>query len=807
MKRILALLIGAALIGCESTAPVADYHPFNTPDDVQHVERAHNFDVMHYSIGLRLPEDFGKSETMPTIAGKTEIEFTSPTGGEVAFDAVNFKIFGVSLNDHAAKYSYDGKLITLTPEEIQMSNKLTVEYEMTPEEGLYYVAPRPWRNAMLWSQGEPQLNRCWFPCYDYPNDRASFDVTVSVPQDYYVVSNGKLESLNFHESAAMFHWKESIAVTSYLVSIIVGKFDVVEDSVASKGKKVPLYYFAPSGISTPEKIKQQFGGTPAMISFYEEITGVPYPYEKYAQTGIYDFSWGGMENVSATTLNGYHLGLFGDDDESDPTGLLAHELAHQWSGDYITCKNWFHIWLNEGFATFFEALWNERKNGREDYTLEMNGNMGGYFGETERYKRPVVCSIYPDEDAMFDGHTYSKGALVLNMLRDLLGDKTFFEGLKIYFKDFGLKCAVTGDFRQSMEKAYGKKLQWFFDQWLYRATYPDLDVTYKVSDTSVSIDFAQKESVFRLPMRIVVTCDDDVTDTRVTIDQQKQKVQIPTRSKAKMVEIDPENIVVKKMKVNRAPAESLEVFLKSKFMLSRVKAAEELRGQAISDDLVAKCEEIVKASKNKHLVRAAIEILKQTKTLRALKILEETYQRFSDVPQIQMSILDSLFDFESEEAVKFAERVLDRSSPFFAKRRATGLLTKKKDGGEILKREITSAASTPFTQSRLIGYMEKCSLETDVPFLVALTGPEVHSIVRVSALYSLGKFAKDPAAIDVALKYIDDGWMAIQGACIELLKKSKSKEMMEKLRKQLEVESDYRIRKRINDALKALEKD
>ena len=220
------------------------------------------------------------------------------------------------------------------------------------------------------------------------------------------------------------------------------------------------------------------GKTPQMIRFYGEKLGQPYPYAKYAQVCVPDFIAGGMENITATTMTDSALHDEIAELERDEDGLVAHELAHQWFGDLLTCKDWSHIWLNEGFASYFGPLFTEHDRGDDVFRLEMKGSLEGYLGSDQRYRRPIVESLYETSDDMFDGVTYSKGACVLHTLRGLLGDVAWWKGIRAYVAAHKFQVVETDDFRKAMETASGKDLKWFFDQWVYKAGHPELKVRW-----------------------------------------------------------------------------------------------------------------------------------------------------------------------------------------------------------------------------------------------------------------------------------------------------------------------------------------
>ena len=273
-----------------------------------------------------------------------------------------------------------------------------------------------------------------------------------------------------------------------------------------------------------------------------------------------------MENISATSMTD---GALRDEIaalEGDADGLVAHELAHQWFGDLLTCKDWSHIWLNEGFASYFDPLFTEHDRGEDAFRLEMEGALQGYLGNDRSYRRPIVETRYESSLAMFDGMTYAKGACVLHALRGLLGDQAWWKGIRDYVARHKAQVVETDDFRKAMESASGKDLKWFFDQWVYKAGHPELKVRwrYEDADKTVRVKIEQTQTVddqtplFRLPTTLEIT--EDVGKTRVipiVIDAASHEFAIPYANKPRMVQIDPRGWLIKELDFEKSPEENL----------------------------------------------------------------------------------------------------------------------------------------------------------------------------------------------------------------------------------------------------------
>src|SRR5262249_43150899 len=246
------------------------------------------------------------------------------------------------------------------------------------------------------------------------------------------------------------HWKMDQPYSSYLVSIIVGEYAEVTGEF--KGKPVISYVY-PGQV---ENGQISLGKLPRMVAFFSEQTGYDYPYPKYVQTMVKDFG-GAMENITATTMTdtAVHDKRAQIDISSDE--IASHELAHQWFGDLVTCRDWGEIWLNESFATFMEAVWNEHEKGRDDYLYEMYNNQQAYFQAWfQGNRRPIVTKRYEDPDGLFDTYAYPRGGAVLNMLRFTLGEDRFWKAIHHYLKTNEWRNVETAQLNVAIEEATGQ---------------------------------------------------------------------------------------------------------------------------------------------------------------------------------------------------------------------------------------------------------------------------------------------------------------------------------------------------------------
>lgn len=353
----------------------------------------------------------------------------------------------------------------------------------------------------FWTQGETGYNSRWAPTWDYPNDFATSQTTTTVRADWDVVGNGVLVSntLSTDKKRRTYVWKMSQPHATYLLTLCGGPFDIKKD----KWQDVDLWYVVPRGQG--KYIDDSFGDTKDMLTFYSNVLGVKYAWPKYAQNAMYDFG-GGMENVSATTLG---EGSLTETREGfrNMAGLNAHELAHQWFGDLVTCRDWGDTWLNEGFATFMEAAFMEHSRGKNVYEREIDGNMR-YFGGG--YKRPISTKFYANPDVMFDNHSYPKAGAVIHTLRRYVGEKAFWGGLNLYLRRWRHTPVESGQLRRAMSDASGINCDAFWSQWIDKPGHPVLDYTWAAEGGGIKLTVKQVQDtsdgtpIYDIPAKVAL---------------------------------------------------------------------------------------------------------------------------------------------------------------------------------------------------------------------------------------------------------------------------------------------------------------
>ena len=545
--------------------------------------RQRTYDVGHYRIAVRL------DETARRVDGVTEVTLRPLRSGidTVTLDAVDMTIAAVEvLEDGEAgpaplRWTYDrAQLRVLLPETLPHGEERTlrIRYSCAPRRGLYFVGPSemfPGDPRQIWTQGQGEDNRHWFPCYDFPNDKATSEVIMTVDTALQTLSNGVLLSRRDNgDGTATWHWRQDKPHSSYLVMLAAGKYEVFREE--ADGIPVESWHYPTDDAAD---VRRTFDDTADMLRFFAAYTGVPYPWAKYAQIPVRHFLYGGMENTSATVMADTRLVLDARAAlDEDPQPLIAHELAHQWFGDYVTYIDWDNEWLNEGFATFFQQLWTRERRGEDDFILQRFTGIRSYLDWCDRVGRiPVVG---PKRGGA--ANTYSKGAAVLHMLRDIMGEEEFRRVVRTWLERHALGSVETNDFKRAVEDVTGRALPWFFEQWLYRAGYPEIRVTREITSGGDSLKVRCRQTqqtdslcgYFRLPVTLRWPSG---REERVWIDGEETvavfAVDGPER---RYFEVDPENLLCARLAVDYSVDERIRLLREARSPAQRMLAAEGL---------------------------------------------------------------------------------------------------------------------------------------------------------------------------------------------------------------------------------------
>lgn len=532
--------------------------------------RDRTFDLVHTALDLRMDLE------APSIRG-TATTVLSPLFESleiVELDAVELEIDSVRQGrPGAALYApaedpgeplvfthRDGVLRIHLAEAVEASDTISVvvSYRGSPERGLIFVQPTPYapeRPYEAWTQGEDEDSRYWFPGHDYPNDRGSSSISITTDARYTVVSNGELLGVDDLPESRERTWRffESHPHVTYLMSVAVAEFS----SQVTQWRGIPVEYYVPA--EDAEKIERNLGLTPRMLDIISDYVGMDYPYAKYAQVAVSEYVFGGMENISATTLT---RGAFRDEiavQESDMEGLVSHELAHQWWGDMLTCRDWSHAWLNEGFATYFETIVHEQIHGDDRMQWDMLGNFESYAGSG--YRRSMVERRYRIPMDVFDSHIYARGACVLHMLRHELGDEAFQHALRYYTATRAWTTVTTQDLVDAIEASTGRSVERFFDQWVRGQGHPELVSSWSWSEATglvhLSVDQGETEFALTLPVAFLQS-DGTLTEHRLELESHSLEAWLPSPERPVSVLVDPDGWLLAEVDESLGQDEAVE---------------------------------------------------------------------------------------------------------------------------------------------------------------------------------------------------------------------------------------------------------
>ncbi len=497
-----------------------------------------DYDVKYYDIDLDI------YETTETITGTVGVLAESLTDN---LDMIELDFtFGMTVNSVTGSdgsllnFSFtNDNLLIIYPDPALNPGELTqfvIQYQGSPEAtgfgsfGFDYYNEQP----MIWTLSEPYGARDWWPCKDTPTDKAdSVDISITVADFLTVASNGLLDSVVSNDGRTTYHWKERYPIATYLISLAIYPYTHFSGEFTYPGGiSMPLeYYVFPNHYNT---VQQTYAMTPDMISAYSDRFGLyPFINEKY---GHAEFVWGGgMEHQTLTSMGGWSQ------------YLISHELAHQWWGDMVTCSNFHHIWLNEGFATYGQAMWYEmRDSSIESLHNEMQGKR--YLGSGTIY---VTDTTYVG--SIFNSSlVYNKASWVMHMLRHITGDSLFFTGLQQYGDMYRFESAVTEQFRDVMQDVSGLDLTAFFERWIYGEYYPiyESNPEYYTSTNgtyflNITLSQIQTSSLFTMPIDFRVETSTGPVDVQGINDQSPQNYTYILNSMPQTVVIDPDSWILR----------------------------------------------------------------------------------------------------------------------------------------------------------------------------------------------------------------------------------------------------------------------
>jgi len=754
---------------------------FPLPGDKPKYPRDRVVDIKHVKLEINLDLDNKR------ITGRVSHTFTPLNDGLTSFDldAVELDIGSVrAANGTELKHSLaDGRLrIELAaPRNAGEEETVSVEFSGSPRRGLYFIGPDgnyPWKRLEAWTQGEDEDSRHWFPCYDYPNEMATTEIHAGVREPFMVIANGELRGIEAGPEPGMrnYHWHQDVPHVVYLTSVVAGEYSELKD----EWDGIPILTYVPVGREADGRVMAR--NTADMMKLFSERTGIRYPYAKYAQVVVQDFIFGGMENVSATTLTDQILYDERARIDQDGDYLLAHEIAHQWFGDLLTCRDWSHGWLNEGFATFFELHYTEHKKGRDEFLMSLQGEIDSYLSEAGSYRRPIVTNIYNAPMDLFDRHLYEKGGVVLNMLRVLLGEALFWKVIRRYAISRRGSNVVTPDLQRAIEESTGRNLDWFFDQWVYGAGHPELTGNYAWDDATKTGKLALKQTqtgdkvaeVFRLPLRLLFKFEDGSSHSpTIEMTEREQTFYVPLPAKPKFVHVDGE--ILKTLDLDR-PGEMLRTQLaEDEAILGRIDAARALAKKSDKDAIAA----LGKAAREDAFWGVQAEAAKALGSIRSNQALDELLASMSvQHPKARRAVVRALGEFREERAGQALARVVDDGdASYYVEASATAAIGKTRTAMaySALERSLAKDSQNEVIRAAAFEGFGQLRDERGVQVGVEWSNYGRPANVRGAAATSLGQLGqvvpehRKDEIVDHLVTLVRDPWLRTQVSSINAL--------------------------------------
>jgi aminopeptidase N len=522
--------------------------------------RVRTYDVQHYIIRVSFDSD------NKIVIGDTTIKLKPLQNNfnRIELDAAEMKFDSVRLETENKElvYRVSGEKIYLdlsrnySPDDLI---SIRFKYSAKPRKGVYFVSKDAENDgvehpAQIWTQGEPEEAHYWFPSYDFPDDKATSEQFITVAKNETAIGNGNLLGTKINsDGTKTFHYKMPVPHSTYLTSFVVGEYKKFNDSY----KNIPLGFFTyPNREAIAQKSLSQ---TKEMMRVFEELTRINFPFNKYDQTVVAKFNFGGMENITATTMSDTEMFLNKPNEVED---LISHELAHSWFGNLVTCRNWAELWLNEGFATYMEAAWREKKYGRSDYLRKLREDFEMFEIDYAVNSRHALFNPYARPDkSIFSVTNYNKGSVVIHTLRETVGTENFWKAINVYLSRHKFQNVETPNLQNAMEEVSGMDLDWFFKQWVYSGGYPKLRVKsiYDAQTGRLEITVRQTQTAdkltpeaFVLPMEIEIKTEKGEKVEKIVIKNREETFSIQIDEKPLKITFDKdEKILLKSVKFEK----------------------------------------------------------------------------------------------------------------------------------------------------------------------------------------------------------------------------------------------------------------
>ncbi|HRG95026.1 MAG TPA: M1 family aminopeptidase [Polyangiaceae bacterium] len=785
--------------------------PFAFPTSPRNFERDRPFVVEHLALELGLV--FERRQVAGTAT--LRVRRVSPTATALTLDAVGFTLSAVEVEGARADFIYDGRALRVELGDLEEAT-VRVVYTCTPRRGLYFIEPdehRPGLPRQAWTQCQEEDARHFFPSHDKPHVKMTTELSVVVPPGYTALSNGHLAAREPRADGVRFHWKMTEPHPSYLLTLVVGELEVLEDDGPA-----PLTYYVPPGRAVDAR--RTFAQTAEMMRFFGERFASPYPWNKYAQAVVSDFFFGGMENTTATTL--YEHVLLDERAALDGTSddLIAHELAHQWFGDFVTCRDWSEAWLNEGFATFCEHLFREHRLGVDEYEYGLKTDLGSYVAEARgRYRRPLVCPDYDAPLDLFDRHLYEKGGLVLHVLRRTLGDDAFFAGVAHYLRAHAKGLVETRDLQRALERVSGRSLGRAFEEHVHRPGHVELEVSLAWDDGMLLVTVKQGQAptdgvpaIFHTPLVLDCATTSErgrpvVKRLEVELTQRNQVFALPSPRRPRFVVVDPDLRVLGEVSV-RGPLDMLrEQLAHAPTARGRWLAAASL---AKIDDPPTRAALAARLHDDREFwgVRAdCAAALGLSRSAEAFEALERALGASS--PKVRRAVAEALGATRTAAAATLLAHVARSDASYFVSAEAARALGKTRQGAALddLVELLDRPSWAEVVRAGAIDGLASLRDARALPHLRAKTRYGQAPRARRAAALALGRLSEARDDRELLEELLDDRDPLLRQDVARALQHMGDPRARAALRAREGIEDDVRVRRRLREVLRDLTGD
>ena len=637
-----------------------------TPDQAPNRKYApdRHIDITHLKI--EVTPDFQSR----TLTGTATLDFrpVAEPLRQLRLNAVDLQVESVESTHAIRAHQVTDDFIEITfdaPVPVSEEGQVTIRYEVTPEKGLYFrTAEMGYKegDTQLWTQGEPEDHRHWFPSHDYPNEKFTTEMICHVPEGMVALSNGRLlsEEVDATSGLVAYRWLQDKVHVNYLITLVAGYFEKLEDTHG----QIPIALYVPP--SEKDQAANTFKDTKKILEFLDREIGVPYPWDKYYNVCAIDYMMGGMENTSLTTLTSRTLFTNAQENLRSSRSLDAHEVAHQWFGDLVTCKDWSHIWLNEGFATYYSLLYEQELLGDEFFRLGLYRNALGIFNNSKD-TIPIVYRDYDNPMEQFSFRSYPKGGWVLHMLRSKLGPELFRKCVKTYLERHQYKTVVTQDLIDVFEELSGRSLERFFDQWVYLSGYPEVNVEYKWDELTRQAKISIKQVhmtnakrpwfSFTLPVRFTVG--DSKHDVDLQVMKEREDFYVSLESAPTLVRFDPDVTVLTKVNFKLTKEMVAAQLEDTSDAIGRLEAVKHVAAKKTKES-VAALKNVLNKDSFFAVRSAAADELAKMRTPEAFAALTASLDQAD--ARARRSVVRGITRFHSDEAFATLRRIADNET-------------------------------------------------------------------------------------------------------------------------------------------------